>query len=72
MRFQNQLSVRTDSGNDISNEKPSLVEGEAGGGGGFSARPEGNRGPAAFVAGPIGVSAIAGGSQARRTSIWLF
>jgi hypothetical protein len=61
-------SVRADSGNDISNAKPSLLEGAAGAGGSIRAPASGDGlfAPASFVTVPTGNSIIAGASQPLR------
>jgi hypothetical protein len=58
-------SVRTDIGNDISNENPSFDEGDAGAGG-LELWTAWSCGMAAFVPRPIGSSSSAGASQTRR------
>jgi hypothetical protein len=62
-------SVRTESGNDISKEKPSLADGVAGGGGSIFAPESADgsfAGPADFVTEPTGNSTMTGASQALR------
>lgn len=61
-------SVRTDSGNDISNAKPSFIAGAAGGGGFVRSLESGDSPfvPADLVSVPIGSSVMAGASQGRR------